>query len=86
MSNTVFSVSLDALHLAKIEEIMKTFPNESRNAVIKRCINVMHSKKDLQKEIEELSTLVKYLQNELKETSIRLKNVNNIRAKETRYR
>lgn len=51
MSNTVFSVSLDALHLAKIEEIMKTFPNESRNAVIKRCINVMHSKKDLVAEI-----------------------------------
>lgn len=52
MSNTVFSVSLDALHLAKLEEIMKTFPNESRNAVIKRCINVMHSKKDMIKELE----------------------------------
>ena len=44
MSNTVFSVSLDALHLAKIKEIMKRFPSESRNAVIKRCIHYMHDK------------------------------------------
>jgi len=46
MSNTVFSVSLDALHLAKIKEIMKAFPKESRNAVIKKCIEYMHIKND----------------------------------------
>jgi hypothetical protein len=52
MSNTVFSISLDALHLAKVQEIMKKFPNESRNAVIKRCIAHLHIQRDLQYEYE----------------------------------
>lgn len=54
MSNTVFSISLDKLHLAKVEEIMKTFPNESRNKVIKRCITSFHAQKDLQLDVENL--------------------------------
>jgi len=45
MSNTVFSVALDALHMAKLEEIMKKYPNKSRNAVIKEVIDIVHSGK-----------------------------------------
>ena len=57
MSNTVFSVSLDALHLAKVQEIMKRFPKESRNAVIKKCKKYMHLKND---EVQNLEAARRY--------------------------
>ena len=43
MSNTVFSVALDALHMAKLEEIKIKFPNKSRNGVIKHIISAQFS-------------------------------------------
>jgi gamma-glutamyltranspeptidase len=43
MSNTVFSVALDALHMAKVEELMNKYPKLSRNAVIKKVITAAHA-------------------------------------------
>tara|TARA_R100000655_G_C2987716_1_gene192604 strand:- start:750 stop:971 length:222 start_codon:yes stop_codon:yes gene_type:complete len=42
MSNTVFSVSLDALTMAMLEEIKTKYPKLSRNATIKRIIKLKH--------------------------------------------
>lgn len=42
MSNTVFSVALDALSMAKLEEIKNRYPEKSRNGVIKHLIKLHH--------------------------------------------
>jgi len=47
MSGRVFSISLDDLTFAKLEELKKTYPELSRNGMIRHIINLVHSLDDL---------------------------------------
>jgi len=44
MSSTVFSISLNKLDMAKLEDLQNKYPNLSRNAMIRHIINIVHTR------------------------------------------
>ena len=43
MTSRIFSINLDDLTFAKLGELLKKYPDKSRNAMIRHIINVTHS-------------------------------------------
>jgi hypothetical protein len=70
MSSTVFSISLNALDMAKLGEIQKNYPNLSRNGAIRHIINLANSIEFDTR--EEHTEQIQYLENQVKDLAKRI--------------
>ena len=46
MTSRIFSINLDDVTFAKLEELKKSYPEFSRNGMIRHIINLVHSLED----------------------------------------
>lgn len=70
MSSTVFSISLNALDMAKLGEIQKNYPHLSRNGAIRHIIDLANSVEFDSR--EEHTEQIKYLENQVTDLARRI--------------